>query len=135
MIGHRGTGSGHHAIGIDSAFLRDGTLQGSIAVTAVAVDLQLINGYRKVSERKRTHATRRQIKLRAALRLRPQHVIGTSMSHWFGAGGFLLDRRLQCEYTGKPANRMIRPMAELAGKVATVVITIAAQANTKSAVV
>src|SRR5579863_6640836 len=135
MIGHGGTGGCDHAIGIDSAFLRDGTLEGSIAVSAVAVDLQLIDGYRKFTQRKRTHTTGREIEFRAALCLCPQHVIGMSMSHRFVGGGFRRARRLQYKYTGKPASRMTRPTAEFAGKVATVAITMAAQANTKRAVV
>src|ERR1039457_6741187 len=112
MIGHGGTGGGDHAIEIDSAFLRDGTLQGSVAVSTVAVDLQLVDGYRKVTQRKRTDATGREIELRAALCLCPQHVIGMSMSHRFGARGFRRPVRLQYKYTGMPVSRLVRPMAE-----------------------
>ena len=139
MVGHRGAGGRDHAIGIDSAFLRDGVLQGSVAVGAVAVDLQLIDGDRKFMQGERSHAAGREIESRAALGFRPQHVIGMSMSHRFGFGSggsaFLRLARLQYKYTGMPASRIISPMAEFAGKVAVVVITMAAQANTKRAVV
>ena len=139
MVGHRGAGSCDHAVGIDSAFLPDGVLQGSVAVGAVAVDLQLIDGDWKLMQGERSNAAGREIESRAALGLRPQHVIGMAMSHrfGFGFGGSALLRlaRLQYKYTGMPASRMISPMAEFEGKVAVVVITIAAQANTKRAVV
>jgi hypothetical protein len=54
----------------------------------------------------------------------------------FGAGGGALLRwaRLQYKYTGRPASRILNPMAEFAGKVAVVVITMAAQASTKRVV-
>ncbi len=135
MIGHGCPGGGHHALGIDAAFLRDGMLQRSVAIRAVAIDLELIDGYRKLMQGKRSHAAGREIVLRTALGLCPQHVIGMSMSHRLGAGGFCRALRLQYKYTGKPASRITSPIAEFAGKVATVVITMAAQASTKRPVV
>ena len=135
MIRHRGACSRHHAIGIDAAFLRDGLLQGSVAIGAVAVDFQLLDGDGKFAQGERTHAAGGEIESRAALGLRPLHVIGMSMSHRSGCGGIGRALRLQYKYTGMPASRIIRPMAEFAGKVATVVITMAAQASTKRAVV
>src|ERR1700682_1783872 len=137
MVGHRGASGRDHTVGIHSAFLRDGVLQGSVPVGTVAVDLQLIDGDREFMQRKRSHAAGREIEAGAALGLCPQHVIGMSVPHRFGFGGGALLRlaRLQYKYTGMPASRIISPMAEFAVKVAVVVIAMAAQDNTKRAVV
>src|SRR6266851_4688096 len=112
MVSHRRASGRDHAVGINSAFLRESVLQRSVAVGAVAVDLQLIDGDREFTQKKRSHAAGREIEARAALGLCPQHVIGMSMSHRFGIGGRALLRlaRLQYKYTGMPASRIISPM-------------------------
>ena len=135
MIRHGRAGGGHHAVRIDCALIRDGLLQGRVAIGAVAVDFQLFDGDPKLAQWKRTHTAGGEIKSRAAVHFRPVHVIGTSMSHRSGCAGIGRALRLQYKYTGMPASRIIRPMAEFAGKVAIVVMTIAAQARTKRAVV
>src|SRR5216683_7801300 len=145
MIGHGGTRRGDHAVRIDSAFLCNGMLQGGVAVGAVAIDLQLIDGDRKVAQRERTDAAGGEIKVRTALGFCPQHVVGVSLSHSLIASGPIApgsgyngsgrDLRLQYKYTGMPASRIISPMAEFAGNVQIVAVTIAAQACTKRAVV
>src|SRR5882724_11054086 len=137
MVGHRGASGRDHAVGIHSAFRREGVLQRSVAVGAVAVDLQLIDGDREFMQRKRSHAAGREIEARAALGLCPQHVIGMSVPHRFGFGGSALVRqaRLQDKYTGMPASRIISPRAEFAVKVGVGVIATAAQDNTKRPVV
>ena len=67
-------------------FLRDGTLQGSVSIAAVAIDLQLFDGHGQFAQRKRCHAAGREIESRGALGFSPQHVIGMSLSHKFGFG-------------------------------------------------
>src|ERR1700730_3441434 len=135
MIGYVGASGNHHAVLINPAFLRNGVLQRGIAISAVAGDLQLLNGDRKLAQGKRAHTAGSEIEPRMALRLRPKHVVRMTLSHSSGWGGIGRASRLQYKYTGMPASRIIRPIAEFAGKVAIVLVTMAAQANTKTAVV
>ena len=59
----------------------DGLLQWRIAVAVVAVNLEFLQVNRQLAKRKWSHAARCEIKSRAALRLRPLHVIGMLVSH------------------------------------------------------
>src|SRR5262249_30288677 len=113
MIGHRGSRSRDDARRIDSAFRRDRLLQRRIAVSAVAVDFELVGRDAKLAKWKRTDATGGKVVAGLALQLGPVHVVGRAIFH--EVEGVVFARCRQNKYTGIPASKITTPNAVLLG--------------------
>src|SRR5207249_5545372 len=81
MIRHGCARGFYDAIRINPVMRSDGLLQGRVAVAIVAVNFQLLQFDWQLAEWKWRHAARCEIEPRAALRLRPMHVVRVLVSH------------------------------------------------------
>src|SRR6266436_3585539 len=81
MIRHRSACGGYDAIGIYAAFCGDGLLQRRVAVSAVSVDFELIDGDAEFAEREGADAAGGKVVAGLAVKLGPLHVVGVAISH------------------------------------------------------
>src|SRR5436309_9438955 len=81
MIRHGCACGFYDAIRINFVMRSDGLLQRRVAIAVVAVDFELLQIDRQFANWKWRHAARCEIEPRAALRLRPVHVVRVLVSH------------------------------------------------------
>src|SRR5947209_5800124 len=81
MIRHGCAGRFYNAFRIDSVMRSDGLLQRRVPIAVGAIDFELLQIDRQFAKWKWRHAARCEIEPRAALRLRPMHVVRVLVSH------------------------------------------------------